>query len=44
MATLDESFFMVCFDGLMPSEKRYLQAMTELAPDPTGQATCGYLG
>ena len=34
MATLDESFFMVRFDRLTPSEKRYLRAMAELGPGP----------
>ena len=34
MATLDESFFMVRFDRLTPSQKRYLRAMAELGPGP----------
>lgn len=34
MATLDESFFMVRFDRLTPSEKRYLRAMAELGAGP----------
>jgi len=34
VATLDESFFMVRFDRLTPSEKRYLRAMAELGAGP----------
>ena len=32
VATLDESFFLVRFDRLTPSEKRYARAMAELGP------------
>ena len=34
IAALDESFFLVRFDRLTPSEKRYLRAMAELGPGP----------
>ena len=34
VAALDESFFMVRFDRLTPSEKRYLRAMAELGAGP----------
>ena len=34
LAALDESFFMVRFDRLTPSERRYLRAMAELGPGP----------
>ena len=34
IATLDESFFMVRFDRLTPSEKRYLRAMAEHGDSP----------
>jgi len=34
MAALDESFFMVRFDRLTPTEKKYLRAMAELGPGP----------
>lgn len=33
-AALDKSFFLVRFDRLTPSEKRYLRAMAELGPGP----------
>ena len=33
-ATLDESFFLVRFDRLTPSEKRYVRAMAQLGPGP----------
>ena len=33
VATLDESFFLVRFDRLTPSEKRYVRAMSELGPE-----------
>ena len=33
-AALDESFFMVRFDRLTPSERKYLRAMAELGPGP----------
>ena len=33
-ATLDESFFLVRFDRLTPSEKRYVRAMAELGAGP----------
>jgi len=34
VAALDENFFLVRFDRLTPSEKRYLRAMAELGPGP----------
>ena len=34
VAALDESFFMVRFDRLTPSERRYLRAMAEMGPGP----------
>ena len=34
IAGLDQSFFLVRFDRLTPSEKRYLRAMAELGPGP----------
>ena len=34
IAALDERFFRVRFDRLMPSERRYLRAMAELGPGP----------
>jgi len=34
MKKLDENFFLVRFDRLTPSEKRYLRAMAELGPGP----------
>ena len=34
VAALDESFFMVRFDRLTPSERLYLRAMAELGPGP----------
>ena len=34
IAALDQSFFLVRFDRLTPSEKRYLRAMAELGPGP----------
>jgi hypothetical protein len=34
VAALDESFFRVRFDRLIPSEKKYLRAMAELGPGP----------
>jgi hypothetical protein len=34
LASLDASFFLVRFDRLTPSEKRYLRAMAELGPGP----------
>ncbi|MDE0125967.1 MAG: ATP-binding protein [Bryobacterales bacterium] len=34
LAALDESFFMVRFDRLTPSERLYLRAMAELGPGP----------
>lgn len=34
LAALDESFFLVRFDRLTPSEKIYLRAMAELGPGP----------
>ncbi len=34
VAGLDQSFFLVRFDRLTPSEKRYLRAMAELGPGP----------
>ena len=34
IAALDESFFLVRFDRLTPTEKRYLRAMAELGPGP----------
>ena len=34
LAALDESFFMVRFDRLTPSERRYLRAMAELGAGP----------
>ena len=34
VATLDASFFLVRFDRLTPSEKRYVRAMAELGPGP----------
>ena len=34
LAALDESFFMVRFDRLTPSERKYLRAMAELGPGP----------
>ncbi len=34
VADLDESFFLVRFDRLTPTEKRYLRAMAELGPGP----------
>ncbi|WP_419859576.1 ATP-binding protein [Candidatus Palauibacter sp.] len=34
LATLDEGFFMVRFDRLTQSERRYLRAMAELGPGP----------
>jgi hypothetical protein len=34
VAALDESFFLVRFDRLTPSEKLYLRAMAELGPGP----------
>lgn len=34
VAALDESFFMVRFDRLTPSERVYLRAMAELGPGP----------
>ena len=34
VADLDDSFFMIRFDLLTPSEKRYLRAMAELGPGP----------
>ena len=33
-AALDESFFLVRFDRLTPTEKRYLRAMSHLGPGP----------
>jgi hypothetical protein len=33
-ATLDESFFLVRFDRLTPSEKRYMRAMAQLGAGP----------
>ena len=34
IADLDQSFFLVRFDRLTPTEKRYLRAMAELGPGP----------
>ena len=34
IATLDESFFLVRFDRLTPSEKRYMRAMAQLGAGP----------
>ncbi|MBN1476020.1 ATP-binding protein [Candidatus Sumerlaeota bacterium] len=34
IAALDESFFRVRFDRMIPSERRYLRAMAELGPGP----------
>ena len=34
VAELDHGFFLVRFDRLTPSEKRYLRAMAELGPGP----------
>ena len=34
IADLDDSFFLVRFERLTPSEKRYLRAMAELGPGP----------
>ncbi|MBV9327467.1 MAG: ATP-binding protein [Chloroflexi bacterium] len=34
VAVLDESFFLVRFDRLTPSEKKYMRAMAELGPGP----------
>ena len=34
MAALDESFFLVRFDRLTPTEKTYLRAMAYLGPGP----------
>ncbi len=34
VAALDESFFLVRFDRLTPTEKKYLRAMAELGPGP----------
>lgn len=34
LATLDQSFFLVRFDRLTPSEKRYVRAMAQLGPGP----------
>lgn len=34
VATLDESFFLVRFDRLTPSEKKYVRAMAQLGPGP----------
>jgi hypothetical protein len=34
IAALDESFFLVRFDRLTPTEKKYLRAMAELGPGP----------
>ena len=34
IADLDESFFLVRFDRLTPTEKRYLRAMAQLGPGP----------
>ena len=34
MAALDESFFLVRFDRLTPSEKLYVRAMSQLGPGP----------
>lgn len=34
IADLDDSFFLVRFDRLTPSEKKYLRAMAELGPGP----------
>ena len=34
VATLDESFFLVRFDRLTPSEKKYARAMAQLGPGP----------
>jgi hypothetical protein len=34
VAALDESFFRVRFDRLIPSERKYLRAMAELGPGP----------
>ena len=34
IVALDQSFFLVRFDRLTPSEKRYLRAMAELGPGP----------
>ena len=34
IATLDESFFLVRFDRLTPSEKRYVRAMAQLGAGP----------
>ena len=34
IAALDESFFLVRFDRLRPSEKRYVRAMAQLGPGP----------
>lgn len=34
IAGLDESFFLVRFDRLTPTEKRYVRAMAELGPGP----------
>lgn len=34
VAALDQSFFLVRFDRLTPSEKRYLRAMAKLGPGP----------
>jgi hypothetical protein len=34
LAALDESFFLVRFDRLTPTEKKYLRAMADLGPGP----------
>jgi hypothetical protein len=34
IAALDESFFLVRFDRLTPTEKKYLRAMADLGPGP----------
>ena len=34
MAALDESLFLVRFDRLTPSEKKYVRAMAQLGPGP----------
>ena len=34
VAALDQSFFLVRFDRLTPSEKRYVRAMSQLGPGP----------
>lgn len=34
LAELDDSFFLVRFDRLAPSEKKYMRAMAELGPGP----------